>query len=267
MNKVEGLHHIAICTSDMKGQIEFFTDKLGMELQALYWMHGVENTFHGFLRLNDESSVALVHNPDIDKIPVELGKTHAGNPGAPCSRGTMQHLAFKVKNHEELMAMRDRLRSKGVPVVGPMDHGLCCSIYFAGLENLALAFTPTDCTAQGAFMNRLLEPVDGFVVLDLHNLYCQMRNFQLEAEVLLQTFPWSRVREIHISGGSEPQGFRRDTHDDLVPEEVWALLDGVRGRAPSLELIVLERLGGTIADPESFASEFRRLREVAERWW
>ena len=138
MNKVEGLHHIAICTSDMKGQIEFFTDKLGMELQSLYWMHGVENTFHGFLRLNDESSVALVHNPDIDKIPVELGKTHAGNPGAPCSRGTMQRLAFKVKNHEELMAMRDRLRSKGVPVVGPMDHGLCCSIYFAGLENLAL---------------------------------------------------------------------------------------------------------------------------------
>lgn len=138
MNKVEGLHHIAICTSDMKGQIEFFTDKLGMELQALYWMHGVDNTFHGFLRLNDESSVALVHNPDIDDIPVELGKTHAGNPGAPCSRGTMQHIAFKVQDYKELMAMRDRLRSKGVPVVGPMDHGICVSIYFAGLENLSL---------------------------------------------------------------------------------------------------------------------------------
>jgi hypothetical protein len=54
MNKVEGLHHIAICTSDMKSQI-----------------------------------------------------------------------AFKVQDHKELMAMRDRLRSKGVPVVGPMDHGLC----------------------------------------------------------------------------------------------------------------------------------------------
>ena len=38
MNKVEGLHHLAISTADMKGQIEFFTEKLGMELQALYWM-------------------------------------------------------------------------------------------------------------------------------------------------------------------------------------------------------------------------------------
>ena len=72
MNKVQGLHHVAICTSDIKSQIEFFTDKLGMELQALYWMHGVEKTFHGFLRLNDESSIAFVQNPEIDKIPVPL---------------------------------------------------------------------------------------------------------------------------------------------------------------------------------------------------
>lgn len=138
MNKVEGLHHLAICTADMKAQIEFFTDKLGMELQALYWMHGVENTWHGFLRLNDESSLAFVCNPDIENIPVELGTTHAGNPAANSAQGTMQHLALKVKDHAELLAMRDRLRSKGVPVMGPIEHGMCCSMYFAGPENLAL---------------------------------------------------------------------------------------------------------------------------------
>lgn len=122
----------------MKEQIEFFTDKLGMQLQALYWMHGVENTWHGFLRLNDESSIAFVCNPDIKEIPVVFGQTHAGNPGANCAGGTMQHLALKVKNHEELLHMRDRLRSKGVPVMGPLDHGMCQSIYFAGPENLSL---------------------------------------------------------------------------------------------------------------------------------
>ena len=137
-NKVEGLHHLAICTANMKGQIEFFTDKMGMQLQALYWMHGVENTWHGFLRLNDESSLAFVSNPDIPNIPTQLGATHAGNPGANSAAGTMQHLAFKVKDHTELMAMRDRLRSKGVPVLGPLDHGMCVSMYFAGLENLSL---------------------------------------------------------------------------------------------------------------------------------
>ncbi|MEM7219711.1 MAG: VOC family protein [Pseudomonadota bacterium] len=138
MNKVEGLHHIALTTANMKAQIEYFTDKLGMELVALYWMHGVENTWHGFLRLNDESSIAFVCNPDIGKISTTLGETHAGHAGGNCAPGTMQHLALKVKSHDELLAMRDRLRSKGVPVLGPVDHGLCVSIYFAGLEGLTL---------------------------------------------------------------------------------------------------------------------------------
>ena len=137
-NKVEGLHHLALCTADMKSQIEFFTDKLGMELQALYWMHGVADTWHGFLRLNDESSIAFVCNPQIKNIEVQMGVTHSGNPGANSAAGTMQHLALKVKDHDEMMAMRDRLRSKGVPVLGPVDHGMCVSMYFAGPENLSL---------------------------------------------------------------------------------------------------------------------------------
>jgi catechol 2,3-dioxygenase-like lactoylglutathione lyase family enzyme len=137
-NKVEGLHHLALCTADMKSQIEFFTDKLGMELQALYWMHGVADTWHGFLRLNDESSIAFVCNPQIKNIKVQMGVTHSGNPGANSAAGTMQHLALKVKDHGEMMAMRDRLRSKGVPVLGPLDHGMCVSMYFAGPENLSL---------------------------------------------------------------------------------------------------------------------------------
>ena len=125
MNKLEGLHHLAITTADIKTQIEFFTDKLGMELVALYWMHGVENTFHGFLRLNDESSIALVQNEAIGDIPPEIGRTHAGNPGANCAAGAMQHVAFRVRGEEELMAMKDRLRAKGVPV--DRDRGTTAS--------------------------------------------------------------------------------------------------------------------------------------------
>jgi catechol 2,3-dioxygenase-like lactoylglutathione lyase family enzyme len=154
MNKIEGLHHLAICTADMKAQIEFFTDKLGMELVALYWMHGVPNTWHGFLRLNDESSIAFVQNPDIGKIAVTLGQSHAGNPGANCARGAMQHVAFRVENDAELHAMRDRLRAKGVPVLGPLDHGFCKSIYFAGPENLSLELSfSTQAIDAGAWID------------------------------------------------------------------------------------------------------------------
>jgi catechol 2,3-dioxygenase-like lactoylglutathione lyase family enzyme len=155
MNKIDGLHHLAICTADMKSQIEYFTEVLGMELVALYWMHGVENTWHGFLRLNDESAVAFVHNPDVAKVPVKLGQTHAGNPGANVARGAMQHLALRVRNERELLAMRDRIRSKGIPVLGPLDHGMCLSIYFAGLENLSLELS---CSAEPIDARAWIDP-------------------------------------------------------------------------------------------------------------
>ena len=136
--RITGVHHLAINTADIKAQIEFFSDVLGAELVGLFWMHGVEGAWHGFLRLNDEASIAFVAHPGIEEIDVELGRTHAGNPGANSARGTMQHLALKVADHDELLAMRDRLRTKGVNVMGPVNHGFCESIYFAGPENLSL---------------------------------------------------------------------------------------------------------------------------------
>ena len=107
-------------------------------------MHGLEKTFHSFLKLNDESSIALMSNPLIADIPVELGRTHPGNPGSNSAPGTLQLLALKVRNKESLLAIRDRLREKGVPVLGPMDHGMCVSIYFAGLENISLEVAYSD---------------------------------------------------------------------------------------------------------------------------
>jgi hypothetical protein len=50
----------------------------------------------------------------------------------------MQHVAFNVDSDEELLNMRDRIRSRGVNVIGPLDHGMCKSIYFAGPEGLSL---------------------------------------------------------------------------------------------------------------------------------
>ena len=133
-----GVHHVAVCTGDIKAQIEFFTDVLGAELKALYWMHGVDGTFHGFVRLNDHSYVAFVQNERIRDIEPQLGVSHAANPGSPSAPGTMQHVAFNVDSDADLLAMRDRIRSRGIQVLGPLDHGLCKSIYFAGPENLSL---------------------------------------------------------------------------------------------------------------------------------
>ena len=98
----------------------------------------MKNTFHGFLKLNDKSSIALMSNPLTADIPAELGETYPGNPGANSAPGTMQHLALNVRDKESLLVIRDGLREKGVPVLGPMDHCMFVSIYFVGLENVSL---------------------------------------------------------------------------------------------------------------------------------
>src|SRR3546814_14578625 len=50
----------------------------------------------------------------------------------------MQHLAMKVGPEEELLALRDRLRTNGVVVMGPIAHGMCRSLYSARPEGLTL---------------------------------------------------------------------------------------------------------------------------------
>jgi catechol 2,3-dioxygenase-like lactoylglutathione lyase family enzyme len=150
MTKPNGVHHFAICTADIKAQIEYFTDVLGMELVALYWMHGVEGAWHGFLKLNDQSSIAFVQTPDVGKIRAEIGVTHSGNPGGPCAPGALQHIAFNVDTEAELLTMRDRIRSRGVDVFGHIDHGFCKSIYFAGPENLTLEVSTSEGRAIDA---------------------------------------------------------------------------------------------------------------------
>lgn len=142
--RINGVHHLAISTKDIKAQIEFFSDVLGAELVALFWMHGVPGGWHGFCRLNDNCSVAFVQLPKNAEIEPQLGVTHAGTGAGSSAPGTMQHVAFNVDSVDELLAMRDRIRSRGVNVMGRIDHGMCQSIYFAGPEGLTLEISTSE---------------------------------------------------------------------------------------------------------------------------
>lgn len=133
----KGVNHLALSTTDMKAQLEFWCDVLGCPLKALYWMHGVDGCYHGFVELAPDSYVAFVQHPENSK-EIEFGVSHAGGPGGAVTGGAMQHVAFHVDSLEDVYAMRDRIRSRGLQVMGPIDHGFIQSIYFAGPEGLSL---------------------------------------------------------------------------------------------------------------------------------
>jgi uncharacterized protein (UPF0276 family) len=156
---------------------------------------------------------------------------------------------------------QDRLRR--------IQAACCCPV---GLENLAFSYCLDEVKQHGEFLDVLLEPVNGFIILDLHNLYCQLHNFDIAFDELIALYPLDKVREIHISGGSWEDSniipgrkIRRDTHDDSVPPEVFRLLDIVVDRCPNLKYVVLEQLGNGLSTEHSrtvFYRDFLRLEAM-----
>ena len=141
-----------------------------------------------------------------------------------------------------------------------------------GLENLAFSYSLDEVKKHGDFLNQLVESVNGFIILDLHNIYCQVHNFGIEYEEIMKLYPLDRVREIHISGGSWDETLvgpgkpvRRDTHDDSVPETVFEFLDQSIPKCPNLKFVVMEQMGTALDTPESqaiFQSDFLRMDSI-----
>lgn len=160
---------------------------------------------------------------------------------------------------------RDRLKR--------IQEACACPV---GLENLAFSYSLEEVKQHGEFLEKLIEPVNGFIILDLHNLYCQLQNFSLDFETLVRAYPLDRVREIHISGGSwdasgvQPERtIRRDTHDDAVPEEVFELLKQALRLCPNLKFVVLEQLGIALHTAESqqqFQQDFEKMQTIVNEF-
>jgi uncharacterized protein (UPF0276 family) len=140
-----------------------------------------------------------------------------------------------------------------------------------GIENLAFALSTEQVKEQGEFLEKLIEPVNGFLILDLHNIWCQANNFEIDPLLLVRSYPLDKVKEIHVSGGSwadvstSKNKVRRDTHDEAVPKEVLALLKETLPLCKNVEYVIFERLGNTIKtekDKLQFAKDFLQIKKI-----
>jgi glyoxylase I family protein len=60
----------------------------------------------------------------------------------------VQHLALRVPDEETLMRSKARIESHGVDVLGPVDHGICKSIYFFDPNGHRLELTVDTMTRE-----------------------------------------------------------------------------------------------------------------------
>lgn len=142
------------------------------------------------------------------------------------------------------------------------------------VENTAHYFTLADPLAEVDLIAGVLELPRAHLLLDLHNLSHNAETFGFDPRAYLDRLDLRRVLEIHVSGGSRSdpawlpsrRSVRLDSHDDAVPEPVWALLEDVLPRCPELRGVTLERMEGTVGpgDVAEIDAELRRIRRLVE---
>ncbi|ATB36495.1 hypothetical protein CYFUS_001910 [Cystobacter fuscus] len=188
-------------------------------------------------------------------VSEHFGFTAAG----PFTRSTMLPLPYCAAAVD---IGRDRLGRLRAATGGPV-----------GLEVLANTLAPSDALHQGAFLDAILTPTGGFLVLDIHNVWTQAINTGLPPELLLETHPLECVREIHVSGGSwaralragDPRPVRLDSHDGPLLPPVLSLLRRALDLCPHCEVVIVERRSETLesrAVRDEWRAQYRAVVEV-----
>ncbi|GLR65587.1 hypothetical protein GCM10010909_02650 [Acidocella aquatica] len=125
--RLNGVHHTARPTWKLKETVEFYRDTMGLPLihcvSARGW--GADNHpdfLHFFFDSGNASTIAffyylgtsqpehLIHHPRYDSDAT--------------------HTAWRVESRAELLAWRDRLEGRGVPIMYQIEHEIVESIYF-----------------------------------------------------------------------------------------------------------------------------------------
>ena len=87
------------------------------------------------------------------------------------------------------------------------------------------------------FLTRLTEYGDCYLLLDMNNLYVNEINHHESLRQKLAQLPLHRIKEIHLAGHEQRDGFLLDTHSRPVCDDVWEYYEHIltiTGALPTL---------------------------------
>lgn len=140
---IEKIHHVAYRCKDAKETVEWYNKYLDMDYVLAFAEDHVPSThepdpyMHIFLDAGNGNVLAFFELP----TKPEMGK----DPNTP---DWVQHIAFKVKDRETLLAYKEKLEADGIDVIGVTNHSLFHSIYFFDPNGHRLELTYTDPKEQ-----------------------------------------------------------------------------------------------------------------------
>ena len=125
MLKIEQIHHVAYRCKDAKETVNWYVNNLNMNFVLAIAEDKVPSThepdpyMHIFLDAGMGNVLAFFELPTKPEMSRDLN-----------TPVWVQHIAFKVKDRETLVAYKDRLEANGIKVLGVTDHSIFHSIYF-----------------------------------------------------------------------------------------------------------------------------------------
>jgi len=125
MINLKRFHHVAYRCIDTKETVQWYKDKLNMDLTVAIAENEVPSTkapdpyMHIFLDAGMGNVLAFFEIPNSPK----MGR----DENTPT---WVQHIALEVEDLDALIAAKEELEGKGVEVLGPVNHGVFKSIYF-----------------------------------------------------------------------------------------------------------------------------------------
>ncbi|GAB5430571.1 MAG: VOC family protein [Devosia indica] len=123
--KIEKIHHVAYRCKDAKETVEWYGKNLNMDFVLAIAEDHVPSThepdpyMHIFIDAGDGNVLAFFELP----TKPEMGR----DENTP---EWVQHIAFRVKDRNTLIAFKEQLEANGIDVLGVTDHTLFHSIYF-----------------------------------------------------------------------------------------------------------------------------------------
>ena len=120
---------------------------------------------------------------------------------------------------------------------------------------------PAEYTPAG-FLNAVTSRTGCGLIVDAYNLECDVHNHGLNLAAFLDELDCSAIRELHLAGGVEHDGFYLDVHSGAVRDSTLALGLEVIRRAPALAVVTYEFLKEAVPvlGHDAICAELTRIR-------
>lgn len=147
---IQRIHHVAYRCVDAKETVAFYQRVMSMDFQLAIAENEVPSTkapdpyMHVFMDAGHGNVLAFFEIPNAAPMKKD--------PNTP---EWVQHIAFELKDLDELLAAKLKIEAEGIEVIGPVEHTIFKSIYFFDPNGHRLELAVN--TAQPGMLEKLHE--------------------------------------------------------------------------------------------------------------